>query len=238
MAAAAALDYRQLAERLRHSPFNKHNITAVHLADELPPLALLQLLSDTCAYIDNATSSTSTASSKWDAVDHQDINDVAWKLTDYLTLLKYQPAIDDPETIHHYISQGHPPTILAAMWYLLKNEEAHKKRAYLSTFLMPVDIAQEYLQDETVAELSDELAALQDEFKNVHKQVETLRLNGNTASTLKREIQQMEEEKQQVSVKISRLKQKTEQVPKHDLWLQAAKSLRVEQARELDVSER
>ncbi|TPX46540.1 hypothetical protein SeLEV6574_g03161 [Synchytrium endobioticum] len=231
-------DYRSLAERLRQAPFNKHHITAVQLVDDCPPHTLLQFLSDTCAYIDSANASSSSLYKMGCGVSHEDPNDLAWRLTDYLSLLKYKPAMDDPDRLHHDILQGNASAILSAMWYLLKDEEAHKKRAYLSTYLMPVDMPPEYLQDETVDELSNEMYALQQEFKSIHKQVERLRLTGNTASTLKREIRQMEEERQQVTAKILRMQQRTEQVPKYDQWLQVSKALRSEQARELDLSDR
>lgn len=59
-------------------------------------------------------------------------------------------------------------------------------------------------------ELNRQAEALQEEFKNVHKWLEGLKSNGTNAGLLKREIQQMEEEKQQVNAKIARLKKTVE----------------------------
>jgi intraflagellar transport protein 81 len=61
---------------------------------------------------------------------------------------------------------------------------------------------------------------------------------GTNAATLKREIQQMEEEKQQVLSKIARLKKKVEGVANRDQWLEAAKYLRTEQKSEMDLVDR
>ena len=53
------------------------------------------------------------------------------------------------EGLHHNLTQGNAPAVLSAVWYLLKDEEAHKKRAYLATYLLPVDTPPEYSQDES-----------------------------------------------------------------------------------------
>ena len=87
-------DYRLLAERLRQAPFNKHHITAVQLVDEASVQTLLQLLSDTCAYIDSVNTSSTLYKLGYD-VSLEDLAHVAWRLTDYLNVLKYKPAMED-----------------------------------------------------------------------------------------------------------------------------------------------
>lgn len=48
----------------------------------------------------------------------------------------------------------------------------------------------------------------------------------------------MEDEKQQVSAKIARIRKKVEEVPNHEQWLDAAKRLRTEQGNEGVIAER
>lgn len=79
---------------------------------------------------------------------------------------------------------------------------------------------------------------MQNDFKTRHKALDAMHDSGTNAGTLKREIQQMEEEKQQVQSKIMRLKKKVESVPNRDQWLESAKNLRLEQKLEMDLIDR
>ena len=51
---------------------------------------------------------------------------------------------------------------------------------------------------------------LQAQFKETHKFMESVRPTGNTAANLKLEIQQMEDEKQQLIAKLSKIKSKVD----------------------------
>jgi len=86
----------------------------------------------------------------------------------------------------------------------------HQKRAYLYRYLSSVDVPPELEQDEDIAQMINQVQLLQDQFKETHKFMENVRQNGNNSAQLKREIQMMEEEKQQVQGKIERLKKKVD----------------------------
>lgn len=68
--------------------------------------------------------------------------------------------------------------------------------------------------------------------------MESVRPTGNTAANLKLEIQQMEDEKQQLTAKLSKIKNKVSGFPKEDQWLQKAKNLRLEHKHQLDIAAR
>jgi hypothetical protein len=48
----------------------------------------------------------------------------------------------------------------------------------------------------------------------------------------------MEDEKQQLLAKLSKIKSKVDGFPKKELWLQKAKNLRIEQKNQLDIQDR
>lgn len=98
------------------------------------------------------------------------------------------------------------------MYFLLNDIETHKKRAYLAPFLEAVGVPPEFMHDQSILELQGQLGELQEQFKATHKYVQGLKQPGVSASSMKREIQQMEEEKQQLLSKISKLQQKVVQV--------------------------
>lgn len=62
-------------------------------------------------------------------------------------------------------------------------------------------------------------------------------MKGPNAAALKREIQQMEEEKQQLLSKIGKIQKKVQNVPKSDQWLEAGKNLRLEQLTGMSLAE-
>lgn len=112
------------------------------------------------------------------------------------------------------------------MDYLLQDIPQHAKRAAIAPYLMHFDIPDEFAHDEGlvllflifrvfiigISLLSTQFQELQDQFKEAHKYNEQLKQPGNSASSLKREIQLMEEEKQQVISKINRMKKNVESV--------------------------
>jgi intraflagellar transport protein 81 len=88
-----------------------------------------------------------------------------------------------------------------------------------------------------IVELSKEIGNLQEDFKSLHKAFDGLS-KGINANTIKREIQQLEEEKQQVSSRIMRMKQKVQGITDRETWLELAKQLRLEQNKEMEISKK
>ncbi|KAJ3091770.1 Intraflagellar transport protein 81 [Quaeritorhiza haematococci] len=227
-----------VAETLSAPPFSKSHLglTAVGLHDDVPFPQLIQLLSDVCAHVDDANPTGNSSHRNVDVrqeVPEESVN----RIGGFLRMLKFKPAADFA-TFHQTLLNGDRPLVLEALYFLLKDLHVHKKRAYLAPFLAAIDVPPEFMLDEGVADLNRQLAELQEQFINVHKYVDGIRSSGISATSIKREIQQMEEEKQQVLSKISKLKKRVEDIPNHDAWLEAAKNLRIEQQDELKTNER
>jgi intraflagellar transport protein 81 len=62
-------------------------------------------------------------------------------------------------------------------------------------------------------------------------------LIGPNSGAVKREIQQMEEEKQQLLAKIAKIQKRVQNLPKADQWLQIGRNLREEQLKEQSLAE-
>lgn len=86
--------------------------------------------------------------------------------------------------------------------------------------------------------LTREIEALQEEFKVSHKYLDGMKQTGPNSHAVKREIQQMEEEKQQLISKITKIQKKVNSIPKAEQWLQAAQNLRAEQQKEIELADR
>ncbi|KAI9349273.1 hypothetical protein DFJ73DRAFT_789978 [Zopfochytrium polystomum] len=247
----AAPDLRLISERLAQPPFNR-SLSVIQIHDELAIPAIVQLITDVASHIDEGASVPSVH--KVD-IRNEEPEDTAWRLGDLLRILKYRGAVDMPE-LRQQIQDGDRTLLLDILGFLLKDIPTHRKRCYLAVYLEGVDVPPEYMQDDgtrgkaiwlllnsscemiVTRDLADQVGIYQEQFKEVHKYVDSVRQTGGLTANLKKEIQQMEEEKQQVLSKINKIRKKIEQVPNHETWLQAAKSLRLEQQTEATVIER
>lgn len=229
---SAPPDLRLVVERLQQPPFNLI-LTAIQLHDDIPYMQLIQIVSDVMAHIDE---SNTQSFHKGVDLRAESQEDTIARLTDFLRLLKCKD-VNDSQSFRQALLNGDKMILLDILYFLIKDLETHQKRAYLAPFLATIEVPPEYLTED-VAELLAHVEELQDQFKNSHKLISGLRNNGNTAAVIKREIQQMEEEKQQVNNKISKIKKKVEEVPNHEIWVDAAKKLRQEQYNETTTTER
>ncbi|KAI8852858.1 hypothetical protein BC829DRAFT_487295 [Chytridium lagenaria] len=255
-------DLKLVAERLSQPPFQR-NYSAIQLHDDVPIHVLLQLVTDVAAFIDEGQPIPLSGSSNGGPsamglgsiptmgnagmaagihkvdIRNEDPEATAWRIGELLRILKYRGA-SDLALLRQRLQGDERLLFLDILTFLLRDTVMHKKRAYLATFLEVANVPAEFMQDDVILELSEQVSILQEQFKEVHKYVDGLRQNGNAnaASNLKREIQMMEEEKQQVMNKIGRIKKKVQEIPNHETWLEAAKLLRLEQQEELSIAER
>lgn len=135
--------------------------------------------------------------------------------------------------------------LLDAMAFLLKDMEVHTKRAYLSVYLTTPDVPPEFMNNSGISsrnlvilDLTSQIEANQEEFKENHKFLDEQRRSGPNAATIKREIQQMEVERQQIMGTLSRIQKRVQGVKRLEVWLSASKSLRQEQLIEMELQER
>jgi intraflagellar transport protein 81 len=143
-------------------------------------------------------------------------------ITDLLVILNCEFTL--PET---------PKDILQTLAFLLDDLPSHQTRFYLSRFLRPIPVPQEYHQD--VIDLQTEIENLQQEFKATHQYFLQTRVD---TSQVKKDIKEMDEEKVQVLARMARLKSRICRVPRVDLLLEKARMLRNEVDKGLEFQER
>ncbi|KAJ3103095.1 Intraflagellar transport protein 81 [Phlyctochytrium planicorne] len=255
-------DLKLVVERLAQPPFSR-NYSVIQLHDDVPIHVLLQLITDVAAFIDEQSpapnsnsmglgsvpsitggASHGLPSSNQPSIHRVDIRNedpeaTSWRISELLRVLKYRGA-SDLIVLRQRLQGDERMLFLDILTFLLKDATTHKKRAYLANYLEVVEIPPEFMHDDGILDLSEQVSILQEQFKEVHKYVDGLLQNGNAnaAANLKKEIQMMEEEKQQVTNKISKIKKKVQEIPNHESWLEAAKALRLEQQEEISISDR
>ncbi|XP_076300456.1 intraflagellar transport protein 81 homolog [Lasioglossum baleicum] len=158
--------------------------------------------------------------------------EIAIYILNVLRVFNYQPQTD-PLSFRQGLIRGDPETIHPILTWLLSHVDVARKRAYLSRFLVKVDVPAEYLSDPEVAALHEQYTALIDRFKAVHKEREIGKRNFENASELTADLKTMEKEKEAVTIRIEKMKAKAE-AGIH--LLDAARSLRVERDKERDLA--
>ena len=219
---------RFIVDALNKAPYNKRfNLISF---DSLDSLSLLQVLNDVLSEV---------------SPDHKiDLREelpeqTAIRMLNLLRVLKYKPKTEDSggSSFRHSLIQADKGVIYPLLHWLLERMPELKKRAYLACFLMKVEVPPEHLQEEQVSEMYAVYQDLVEQFKDVHKTVEHQRSSKFNVAEIRKDIASMEEEKEQLRKRIERLKNRSASAPNHEEMLSAARSLRMERDREIELSQ-
>ncbi|MEE6503954.1 hypothetical protein FKM82_005026 [Ascaphus truei] len=212
-----------IVEKLNNEPFKKnYNLITF---DSLEPMQLLQVLNDVLAEVDPKHSVD---------IREEMPDQTAKRMLNILGILKYRPPgnTGDMSTFRQGLVVGSKPVIHPVLYWVLQRTSELKKRAYLSRFLVKLEVPTEFLQDDIVADTNKQYEELMDCFKTLHKECEQLKSSGFSTAEIRRDISAMEEEKDQLMKRVERLKKRVESVQNHRRMLEIARQLRVEKERE------
>ncbi|XP_018118840.1 intraflagellar transport protein 81 homolog isoform X2 [Xenopus laevis] len=217
-----------IVEKLNKEPFKKnYNLITF---DSLEPMQLLQVLNDVLAKIDPKHSVD---------IREEMPDQTAKRMLSVLGILKYKPPgnIGDMSVFRQGLVVGSKPVIHPVLFWLLQRTNELKKRAYLSRFLVRLEVPEEFLQDDVVSETNMQYEELMANFKIIHKECEQLKSSGFSTAEIRRDISAMEEEKDQLLKRVERLKKRVETVQNHQRMLEIARQLRVEKEREESLAQ-
>merc|ERR1719382_497888 len=113
-----------------------------------------------------------------------------------------------------------------------------QKRAYLSRFLVNVEVPEHMFTDEEVVEVYQHYKDLQEEFKETHKTSEKFKSQLISPGEIKKAIVQMEDDKNMLEHKVEALHAKLSSTERFDEMLEASGKLRVEQDEQLKLQDR
>jgi len=218
-----------IVQKLKQEPFNMR--LSLVAFDEKSNFEILELLHDVFKEIDPF---------RHGSVDfkRESDDDRTERFMRTLEILKFRFPYEDLERYRASLRKGERAVVYPILYWALSNFKSHSKRAYLSRFLLKLDIPQDYLQDEALSVAAQQLSSLQNEFISAHRQVDELRKNQLAPQELRGEITQLEQEKNQLEDKIERMKDKTANEPGFQELLQVTSTLRKEQEEESKLHER
>ncbi|KAG8455998.1 hypothetical protein GDO86_001979 [Hymenochirus boettgeri] len=216
-----------IVEKLNKEPFKK-NYSLITF-DSLEPMQLLQVLNDILAEIDPKHSVD---------IREEMPDQTAKRMLNILGILKYKPPgnTGDMSVFRQGLVIGSKPVIHPLLYWLLQRTSELKKRAYLSRFLVRLEIPEEFLQEDVI-ETYNQYEELMENFKVIHKECEQLKSSGFSTAEIRRDISAMEEEKDQLIKRVERLKKRVETVQNHQRMLEIARQLRVEKEREESLAQ-
>lgn len=219
---------RFVVDKLNEPPFsNKFNMVTF---DGLNPFNLLQVLNDVLAEI--------SPEHKIDLRQEQP-EQAAVRIFSFLRVLNYNSKSDQGgvNTFRQGLLQGNKQVTYALLFWLLERIPDLKKRAYLSKYLVRIDIPAEFQHDEQLMEAADMHRALMEQFKALHKIIDQQHNSKFSVADVRKDISSMEEEKEQLIKRIERLKQKAMTIPNSADMLKAAQTLRMERDREMELAQ-
>ena len=101
------------------------------------------------------------------------------RILNFLRVMKYDfgDINNNPDLFDQYsnlLVAYDKDTLHDIIYWCLQKFEPLQKRAYLAKYLLPVDIPPEFMNDDLIFELSNNLKEYQNEFKEVHKSTDKL----------------------------------------------------------------
>ena len=155
------------------------------------------------------------------------------KLIDLLNLLSY-PDCEDEQMVMKIFEQD-KKAMLPVLYFLLANFEPLKKRGYLGYYLVPLNIPNEFMVDAEMKALHEEYKELAELFRLEHENYEKARGELPQKEKIKEEVSQLENERDQLKIKLKTYKhEKTEKADFQEL-LAATTKLRKAQEEEAQL---
>lgn len=222
---ASTEEIKEIVRNLNAPPFSM-NLT-LYSFDEKSQLELLELLNSILAELD----------SKHKLDIREEAQDAtALRITEFLKVLNFPSNFDIK--FQQSLVMGDKKVIYPILYYILSSFPQMKQRAYLAKYLVSIYVPEEFTMDEDMQLIYQEYKELQSQFQGYHQELEQLRAQSLPNTDLKKEIDQLENEKGQLLSRIAKYKQKFSGNAEFKELLDATSMLRKEQEEEARLVEK
>lgn len=217
-------ELREIIGWLNRKPF-EYNFTLVSF-DELNPTESLELVNNVFAKLDK----------KHDVkIKDEGAEKTLERFVEFLRILDY-PGKFDEEIVKRFMA-GDKKVLHPIIYFCLSNFEHLIKRAYLGKFLVPILVPEEYMADPEVKQSQVDYMSLIGEFKENHR-VYAEKSKAANPATLKRDIAQLEHEKDLLSNKIKEFQTKHDGKEEFQAILKEITFMRKEQEEEGNLTDK
>ncbi|EJD75902.1 CBR-IFT-81 protein [Loa loa] len=125
------------------------------------------------------------------------------------------------------IVEGEKTVICPILEWIFKNVDVLKERAYLAKYLTRIDVPGAF-QDPELIELSNQISALMEEFKDVHSQVVEARKDSLIMENIRADLNSMKTEKEQLGKRTDKIERKLHGIANIERLLRQAEKCRLE----------
>jgi intraflagellar transport protein 81 len=158
------------------------------------------------------------------------------RITEIMSLVDY-PAYHDGIG-EDLVNENEDSDIKVVMYYLLRNLDTCRRRAYLGKFLVGVPVPEEFMMDAEIQALDKELKELMDYFKEEHEELSKKDDEEGRLEAQKDEIRQLEREKEQLIIRLKTYQHAGTQTREFLEILKATSELRQSQEEEARLTEK
>lgn len=199
--------------------------------DELKGRKLLQLVNDVFARLQPQLATD---------MNSANLDEVIPRMIEFLTkTLGYKIPPLFQQTFPDSFAKAETTVIYPVLYWTLSRMEQNEKRVYLARFLQPLDVPEAILgQDEDVRFLFTQYQTLRAKFIPAHRRVEELRKSFADPQQIRRQVANLEGERDHLIQYIKTAQSKIENLPEKDALLAACRSLRLAQVEENKLAEK
>ena len=215
-------EIKEIVQGLNSAPYSM-GMTMVAF-DEKAPEELLNLLRLVIVKLDSQP------------IDVNEENEGVYKLTEFLKILDFPGNFDGD--FQRGLASGDKKAIYPVLHHILTKLPQMQQRAYLGRYLANIFVPDEFLVDDDMKQAYGEYKEFQAQFQVVHQELEGQRTQALPPQELKKNIDQLEMEKEQLVTKISKLKVKFSGKEDFQQLLEATSKLRKEQEEEAMLNEK
>ena len=195
--------------------------------DDKAPLELLELVNRVFTHLDNTHESVDMQKETQEKTEE--------RVCGFLKVLGY-PCDFNPNYCRDIV-HGEKRTLQHILFWLLSRLPDLQRKAYTAKFLVPLQIPDEFMHEDDMRNTLQVYKDLQAEFQAVHSNTEALRSESMNPAELKKEITQLEQEKEQLLTKINLFKDRGDSSD-FQLLLDATSKLRKEQEQDARLNEK
>ena len=218
-------EIKVIVDGLNRPPFMQH-LSMVEF-DDKAPLELLELINKVFAHLDKQHAAVDMQKETSEKTEE--------RICGFLKVLGY-PCDFNPNYCRDIV-HGEKKVCHHILYWLLSRLPDLNRKAYTAKFLVPLEIPDEFMVDDEMRNTVQRYKDLQAEFQAVHQNTEALRNESMNPAELKKEITQLEQEREQLLTKINLFKNRGDSEDFQAL-LEATSKLRKEQENDARLNEK
>ena len=224
---AMGVELAPLVEKLNGIPLYATPLTMITLSNR-SPAELKQLTNDVLAKVSGEQAADLS-------LEAPEVTNV--RMLEFLRVLRYKPTCSGV-AFRQGVARGDPEVLYPLLAWAAPQVPALAERAYIARYMVDVEVPDDFAHDPELVAVQQGIVTARQEFAALHKTVKGLKADAageGSATEVAERITAMEEDREQLTNKIDRMKVKMESIAEHVVLREAAAALRKSQDEDADL---